>query len=371
MSWSYSRINEFDCPRYYKFKRIDKLPTLSSPILEVGSLAHNIIEAYTNHLKEKNLTTDITTLPEIAESIFFAEPHPDGIMQEVMDLASKFGKGFIFNKDTFYGSELLLGIDEKGNQVEKGKTDWRDWDWGKVYFSGKIDRIDVEDNRILITDYKSGYNVEQDKRQLAIYAWLVHSIFPEMDTFQVQNHFVRFGYATPPEEITLAEIEKTKKWVAKKVKQIEAEKEFNPKPGPRCAYCGYIAKCGQMVELQKTGLPALNTPEKAVEWAGKILIVKEVVKRAEGILKEYCKEKGAVDLGTGAYGYNYSESLKVKDVEKFCEVLWEAEKNPYEFLNVDMRRAKKLIGKIGRLDSNGIVEMKGSTRFGFKKGAKK
>jgi len=357
-SWSYSKLKLYqECPRAFKLRYIDKIEAPVRKITLAGRLAHQCFHLYTEYLVKNKLKTDMSIMPEIVEKVLSSKQIVDEeIIQEVETLADRFTRGFVLNPDTFYGAELKLAIDEEGNEV-----DWKD---DNAFFRSILDRIDIEDNRVLVTDYKTGWEITKDKAQLETYAWMAKTIFPQIDTFYVEHYFVRYN-TKRYSELTGEDIERAKRRVKRIVKRIEKDTEFPPTPSTRCSWCPYLVRCAQLANIQNLQLPVLDTKEKAIQIAGRLLIVKEAVKRVEQMLKEYCKEYGKIPLGDGFYGYHVIESPKVKNIEEFMNILWDKGENPLLYLSVDMRKARPLLNKIEELE--GVIEFEKKTQFRFKK----
>lgn len=344
MAYSYSAIRLFQqCPKAFKLERILKFPQLPSKERDDGRLVHDAIAGYTKHLWENKLASDVTW-EHLTDDL--------ALSPEAEELMEDFARQFALNLDTFKGAEIEIAINEKGERV-----DWWDDD---VFFRAKIDRLDVDENRVLITDYKTSHIIELDKLQLKIYAWLVNFLNPERDTFLVKNHFLRFRVEKGG-EIPLSKVKLVGDEVKKFIDVIEAEKKFEAKPGSHCSYCSYTHRCGLLVELGKGGYPVIDSEEKAVEYAAKLVIVEAALKKVKDLLKGWCEDKGLIKLDVGTYGFNLTKSRKVKDIEVFYEKLAEQGINPLDYMNVDLRKIKKL------KDLDDLFEETGSTKFGFKK----
>jgi len=354
ISWSYSKLKLYqECPRAFKFRYIDKIETPASKISIAGKLAHRCFNLYTEYLVKHRLKTDMSIMPQIVEYVLSsANVYEDELIKEVEILADNFTRGFVLNLDTFYGAELKLAIDEKGNEVK-----WKD---SNAFFRGILDRIDIEDNRVLVTDYKTGWEIIKDKAQLETYAWMAKVVFPKIDTFHIEHYFVRYNTKRYG-ELTNEDVERAKKRIIRTIKKINNDTEFLPNPSTRCSWCPYVVKCGQLANINDLQLPTLDTKEKAIQIAGKLIIVKEAIKRIEQMLKDYCKEYGQIPLGNGLYGYCIIESQKIKNIEEFMNILWDKGENPLLYLSVDMRKTKPLLGKIQELQN--IIETEKSTRF--------
>jgi len=358
ISWSYSKLKKYqECPRAFKLSYIDKIEAPTETVNLVGKLAHQCFYLYTQHLVKNKLRTDVDAMPQIVENILSsANVFNDDLTQEIESLAEKFARGFIIDFNTFYGAELKLAIDEEGNEVN-----WKD---NNVFFRSILDRIDIEDNRVLVTDYKTGWEITKDRAQLETYAWMAKTIFPQIDTFYVENYFVRYN-SKRYSELTTEDVERAKRRVKRIIKKIENDEEFLPNPSTRCSWCPYLVRCGQLANIQDLQLPVIDTKEKAVQIAGRLLIVKEALKRVEQMLKEYCKEYGQIPLGNGFYGHHVIESPKIKNIEEFMNILWDKGENPLLYLRVDMRKIKPLLEKIEKLGK--IIEIEKKTQFKFKK----
>jgi len=362
-SFSYSKLKLYqECPRAYKFEYIDKIEAPFRKIAIIGKLAHQCFHTYTEYLMKKKLRSDITIMPQVAEKILAQSGIPDDeeLMAEVKELAERFTRGFVLNLDTFYGSEIKLAIDEEGHQV--------DWKADNAFFRGILDRIDIEDNRVLITDYKTGWEITKDRAQLETYAWMAKTIFPQIDTFYVEHYFVRYNVKRYS-ELSTKDIERAERRVRRIVRKIQKDKEFSPTPSARCSWCPYVVRCAQLPTLRGLELPLLDSEEKAKEYAGKLLIVEEALKRVKQMLKEYCKKHGGIDVGDGVYGFHFTESPRIKEVERFMHLLWDKGEDPLPYLTVNMRKAKPLLEKIPELQE--ITEAEGKTQFRFKRWERK
>lgn len=359
LSLSYSKISIYkDCPRAFKLSYIDKVGFERRRITVAGLLAHKIFKIYTDYLVERKLPTDITAIQKITDRVLGhpSVPGDEGLILEVRELADKFARGFVLNLDTFYGAEIKLAVDSEGNQVN-----WKD---DSVFFRGILDHVEIEDNKVKITDYKAGWVITKDTAQLETYAWLAHKIFPQIDTYLVEHYFVRYN-SRRYSELSDEGIERAERRIKKFANKIANDTEFSPSPSARCSWCPYVVRCAQLPALEGLQLPVLDSEEKAREYAGKLLIVKEAIKRVEDMLKDYTRKHGPIQVGDGSYGHHFSQSPKIKDVEAFMNRMWDAGKDPLPYLNVDMRQAKKLLSELEGLEE--IIENVGKTRFYFKK----
>ncbi len=351
-SYSYSQINLWiNCPQSWKFAKIDKLPQMESVLMVQGRIVHDKVDEYIKHLVASKLTSDITW-PGLTEGL---DELPEGA-----DLMNRFARSWVLNPDTHSGSEIEIAITKEGKLVG-----WWDKD---VWFRFKVDKIDMEENRIIITDWKSGWNTDIDKFQLEIYAWGVsyQVKFKELDydTILVKNHFIRYKLEKSV-EIPVSAIPAIEKKVRKIVAQMESAKKFPAKPGSFCSLCGYTSQCAKRMSLvEKGNLPVIDTREKAIDYAGKVLVVQQRINAVKDLLRGFVDQNGNIPLATGSYGYNPQNTLEIPDKEAVYNALCEKGEDPLTFFNID----KRGIRKAGL--SEELVKPATQVKFGFKKGKK-
>ncbi len=347
-SYSYSQINLWiNCPQSWKYAKIDKLPQMESLLLTQGRILHDKVDEYIKYLVKNKLTSDITW-PGLTEGL-------DGL-PEGADLRDRFARSFVLNPETHYRSELEIAINEKGKPV--------DW-WAKdVWFRFKIDKIDLEEKGIAITDWKSGWNTDVDKFQLEVYAWGISYLgFKEYKIIIAKNHFIRYKMEKEI-EIPESAISGIEKKVRKIVAQMEKAKKFPAKPGSFCSLCGYASQCAKRMSLvEKSNLPIIDTKQTAIEYAGNLLVIQQRLNAVNGLLRGWVDENGNIPLATGSYGYNEQNTLDIPDKEAVYNALCEKGEDPLAFFNID----KRSIRKAGL--SEELVKPATQVKFGFKKGA--
>ena len=359
--WSFSHINTYlQCPLAWKYHYLLKIPQPASEILESGKQAHEVIQSYVNYLVRTRKKYDPAYKPKQV------------LKPEVEKMFKQFQENFLLNLDTFLATEKEIAITK-----EKKLTDW--WD-NNCWFRGKIDRIEKQDSYITITDYKTSQAISINKLQLGVYAWLAHFAYPDIDTFILQDHFLRFGIVKTI-EMGLKDIKDTEEKVRAYIKTIEAELEkeeinktreekyrtrtFKPRPGTNCEYCPYVFKCETALALQEqANIPLITSKEQATDIARKLIIVEARLKGVKKLLKAWVDKNENIELDMGTYGFQPSSSAYITDVGAFIEALYNAEKDPMEYLNVDMRKAKKIIKELGL---QGLLGERKSVKFGFKK----
>jgi len=323
---------------------------MASPLLIQGRILHDKVDEYIKYLVKNELTSDITW-KGLTEGL---DELPEG--PELMD---RFARSFVLNPETHSGSEVEIAITKEGEQ-----TGWRSND---VWFRFKIDKVDIEEDRLVITDWKSGWNTDISRFQLEVYAWALSYIdlagpgHKEYDTILVKNHFIRYRIEKSV-EIPVSTIPNIEKKVRKIVAGMEVAKKFPAKPGSFCSLCGYASKCSERMSLVERGnLPIIDTMEKAVEYAGNVLVFQQRLNAVRDLLRGFVDENGNIPLATGSYGYNPQNTLEILDKEKVYDALCEQGIDPLTYFNVD----KMTIRKAGLPKE--LIKPIQEIQFGFKK----
>lgn len=327
-SYSYSQIKLYQtCPQSWMYEKKEKLPAVRGILGEQGIELHKAINRYIAHLIKEKLTSDMTW-EKLCNGL---DLYPDG-----NELMEKFASSFVFNPKTHIASEMELAIDKTGKKVG--------WEDKSIWFRAKIDKVDLIDRTLVITDYKTGWSTDIDKFQLQSYAWMMgfSGLKIEYDNFYINNHFIRQRIEKGegfPKEITKA----TGTRIKRIIKQIEADTKYEARPGNFCSLCGHVYTCSKSIQLIEKGqLPIIDTPEKAKDYAIKLLIVKERLSKVTDILKTWIKANGNIELDNVTYGFNLANSKEVIDKELLYDKLCELELNPLDYINFDIRKLKKL-----------------------------
>jgi len=184
------------------------------------------------------------------------------------------------------------------------------------------------------------------------------------DTILVKNHFIRYKMEKSV-EIPVSAIPAIEKKVRKIVAQMEKAKTFPAKPGSFCSLCGYANQCAKRMSLvEKGNLPIIDTREKAIDYAGKVLVVEQRLNAVKNLLRGFVDENGNIPLANGSYGYNKQNTIEVENKEKVYNILCEQGVDPLDYFNIDKRK----IRKVGLSDE--LVKPAMQVKFGFKKGKK-
>ncbi|MBC7340920.1 MAG: PD-(D/E)XK nuclease family protein [Clostridia bacterium] len=333
--YSHTRFSLFEaCPRAYKLQYRDRVPAAASEAVLIGRVVHKIIAEYDRHLLARGLETDITALPEIAARVFYQEPSALGSagFAEVMRIIEGFGGAHVFHPDVTVGIEEQIKF-----EVSPGVMYW-----------GVLDLLEIDGDKATIVDYKTDWRVRTEAEverdpQLAIYAWAVKREYPQVEEFEARLEFVRHGVVRHA-CIDERDVEQAESRVLGMIAQIEAEKEFAPRPGAACSWCGYAGVCPAVRNIG-SGQVVCASAEDAKRIAGELALLERQVEDRKKALSAWCAANGPVESGGLVWGHWATPSKAVEDAKHFAELVEAMGEDPWQYLSVDGRKLKKLLAE--------------------------
>jgi putative RecB family exonuclease len=360
--YSYSRLSLYEsCPAAFHMKYVKKIPEAASDALAFGGLIHKIIATYNQHCLSQGVETDVTAMASIAQHCFYEKPCglSSDRFPEVLALAEQIASSRTINLLT------VVGIEEWVQAWLEGR---------KYLFRGIIDRLDIEDNLAIITDYKTDWalrtqaDVEADF-QLAVYAWLVAREYQQVNQFKVRLDFVRHGVVRE----ALLDIERVKKvegQILGLIGQVEyaiQKGKFQPKPGHFCGWCGYSTVCPAAKNIPADVRP-ITTPEDARAVAEELAVLERQIAVRKEALKKYCNQAGPVEANGLVWGFHPVESRTIEDIDAFVRLMQEAGQDPRPYLAINGTKAKKIYGNPDLVEKlQTVIKDKSYTRFDSKK----
>lgn len=245
MTLSFFQIDDYlTCPLKYKYVHILRIPVLQHHTVAYGKALHDAISEYFKRkLQNKKMTLE--EFLKIFESVWINEGF---LTRDHEELRLTEGKNalsiFYENEETSFALPTYI---EKDFNFRIGNE--------KVI--GRWDRIDINDGKAAIIDYKSSDVREQkkaDKRakdslQLGIYALAYYEIYHQLPDF-VELHFIRPEPYSKENPVLVGRVKKgLEDFDGVKEKIIEAAtgirvREWKAKPSyMACRYCAFAEIC--------------------------------------------------------------------------------------------------------------------------------
>jgi putative RecB family exonuclease len=238
-----SRVEAFlSCPLAFRFSAVERLPEPPSPHAVKGNLVHRALEllfaraapARTHEAARLDLARAVEELRSGSEwPLLGLEPAAAEVF--LADAAAMVDRYFAMEDPRqvhAIGVELRLEVQALG-----------------VTLHGVIDRLDLEDGELVVTDYKTGRppGVAYERQKLNgvhFYAYLCQALFGKRPA-RVQLYFLGTGeiLSTVPSEQSAAFLPKRARAVWDAVERACANESFLPKPGGLCGSCSFQRWC--------------------------------------------------------------------------------------------------------------------------------
>ena len=327
--YRYSSLSKYEmCPAAYKFM-IDNTPTLDAAIMQDGSAAHRVYEAYATHCLEAGVDSDITMMPGIAHACGVT---PGSALYNAV-VAPWLEAGHLFPKSEIIGVEEFIVINRKGEQVEPDAPD--------AWLHGTIDvlrTVPDDSSAMRIVDYKTGFSSDANPLQMRIYALLVMTAYPHINTVECEFDYTRFNVQRS-KTITRDEYEDIWSLVESIVNAIEADTEFAPRPGEHCLTCQWRHACKAAPEC----VNAIKCDDDARKAVEAISLLQRDLESQKDLLRAWCTERGPVTHNGVTWGHHAQGDDGFDDAKAFvdaCDTAGIAQ--PFVFLSVNNTKAKKL-----------------------------
>jgi putative RecB family exonuclease len=257
------------CPRKWRHRYVDRLPDPPGEPALVGTFAHLILE-HLLQLPEGQRSQDAAK--ELARE-YWPEIEQEKDYQ-ALDLSDAQAKAFRWKAwEAVAGLWLLEDPDE--THVHSTEHDVQ-VDISGVPFRGIIDRIDVVDEQLVITDYKSG-KAPSDRfrarplKQVLLYAAAVEASFGQRP-LGARLHYLgqrTLGVRVTPSNLGDAVQELATTW-SSLISDCE-NNTFDTSTGPLCAWCPFLAECpdGQkeVITRNEAGSVRADAPGLAIVYA--------------------------------------------------------------------------------------------------------
>ncbi|WP_231968013.1 PD-(D/E)XK nuclease family protein [Thermanaeromonas toyohensis] len=318
--YSYTALECFQaCPRRFYYRYVERIPEPPSEAVEFGSAVHAAVAAGLSGRDPEEAVRQMPLKVVIGEKL-----------EEAIDLAMRFLRR--------YSPRGVYLVEEKVKGVIAGEE-----------FVGRLDLVETGDTTgiITITDFKTDWDkyMPTEKMQLPLYAYLFLSMMNEKPRpVQARLWFLRHAREPVAEEtLTPEHMSRAVQWAEGIIKEIRDALElpgwmgFDPVPGSWCKTCGYSFNCLDIAE-----------PQDIVEAGALALRLERALDVLKTRLKEHVSEHGPLQVSDQYWG-DYSYSIwKFPDIQAFMELLAGAGEDPWDYIEVNGSKLKKLLkGPLG------------------------
>jgi len=296
---SHSRLERSACLFQFKRTVIDKTPEPKNEWAMSGGFFHEIASRFLLGLKARDgVVADRLALMEGIFEEAWTTNRPDEFAaltedhrEDLRQLAMRFARAEKFGP-SFQGSEVKLAVNEQWERV-----DWMD---RGVFYRMIMDRVDVEDRLVRITDYKTSWRADSEDEvqrnpQFQGYAAGIHAILPEARDIEVVVDFVRSGIRRTV-MVPVENLPKVRERIVRESDRIERAKasgRWPASPGAHCGYCPVFAECPLRSAAQEFRAP--GTQEDAEAMLGAWALQKRVLAEMSGRLKAWVEQHGPLN----------------------------------------------------------------------------
>ncbi len=350
-TYSFSGLNDWDCPFRGKMKRIRKFKEPDNPARRVGSIIADVLGEYRARCWSKRVRSDLDWFNRrMAHEIKgIKSPSTRADLWTVLDSVRQ--SNFLLvdpaAKDPYI--EQMVAFDRSFKRFG-----FEDPDKGK-WFKGAFFRVRADvfystaDNVAVVIDDKATFGQSADPFQLRLGAYVAARIYPRIDRIIVLFQYLRFGSRVrqefDPRDVLDAVPGEINKRVAR-VEDIINRQAFVPDPDAGvCWFCGFVRppwldrynkphdlggcpamtkeliKGQSMVDLCK--LPAIDDPATAGEVTRLLKTVEVHMDAVRDRLREYVEDNP--DARVQAAGveprFDHSERWNVPDLRDFVQWL--------------------------------------------------
>jgi putative RecB family exonuclease len=258
-----SRVEAFlSCPMAFRFSAVERIPEVPSPHAVKGTLVHRALELlFARPAAQRTHDAGRADLQRAVAELLAGPEWP------LLGLTGAAEATFLAEAaamvDRYFAMEdpravHTIGVELRLEAPANGVT-----------LHGVIDRLDLEDGELVVTDYKTGRPPsEAYERQklngVHFYAFLCQQLFGKRPA-RVQLYFLSTGeiLSTVPTEQSASFLPKRARAVFDAVERACANESFQARPGPLCKSCSYQAWCPAF-----GGNPALAAAEGPRRLAG-------------------------------------------------------------------------------------------------------
>ncbi len=257
------------CPRKWRHRYVDRLPDPPGEPALVGTFAHLVLE-HLLQLPEGQRSQDAAK--KLARD-YWSEIEQENDYQ-ALDLSDSQAKAFRWKAWKAIAGLWTL---ENPDETEVHATEHEvQVDIAGVPFRGIIDRVDVVDDSLVITDYKSGKAPadrfrDRPLKQVLLYAAAVEASFGQRPLGARLLYLGQrtLGVRVTPTNLGAAVDELATTWSS--LTNDCERNQFETSTGPLCAWCPFLAGCSdgqkEVVARNEAGSVRADAPGLAIVYA--------------------------------------------------------------------------------------------------------
>ena len=246
--YSHSRLSSFEnCPRKFKYRYIDQI-TVDTEGVEafMGKRVHEILERLYHHVARNGRPPSLTQVLERYRQDFAQSWHDKVVIvrkENPREYYIERGAGCLEN---YYRAHYPFTTGETLALEERLRL--RLDDDGQYKMLGIVDRIVRQGEGVFeIHDYKTSASLPQQRqldrdRQLALYQIGLEQTYPDVKQVELVWHYLIFNKTLRSRRSAEA-LEALRQVTIELIDTIEAETEFDARPGPLCRWCEYASLC--------------------------------------------------------------------------------------------------------------------------------
>jgi putative RecB family exonuclease len=238
-----SKVSSFtDCALAFRFSAIDRLPEPPSAPATKGTLVHSALERLLDlSAVERTPERAQVCLDEAFEAL---RTHPDWTG---LDLDPEAEAALVADARGLV--TRYFALEDPRTITPVGLEVMLEADVGGVRLRGIIDRLELVDGELVVTDYKTGRAPGQQYEQrrltgVAVYALLCERVLGQRPARVQLLHLAEpVAIISTPGEPLLRGVEKKIAAVWSAVERACERSDFRPNPSRLCDYCSFQAFC--------------------------------------------------------------------------------------------------------------------------------
>ena len=276
---SYSRLKDYArCPFFFKCKHIDRIPSPENLILVSGSVIHKILCDYALKCYQRGLTHLYDEWEDIALTAINEHNIPMEQEQGILDAVKLYIEANEIQLEGLAGVEEKIAVREDFSLTK--------WDADDVFFRFVLDKLYIADDQAMISDYKTGFDIDPDPFQFECYAWAIYNLYPQVRFIEIELDFTRLAFKKtfPIGKEAMPLIDKR---IRSRVRAVNAEVKWSPKANFSCNSCEFWSLCPLMRNQPIVRVP--NTLQDAKQLLETAVMYEKNLDEVKNLLREFCK----------------------------------------------------------------------------------